>query len=96
MGNNSIELFIIFTLFQVIISFYVIEGIVFIDGIGGQVMSQMSLQFHILSLEFQMIGHGLVSTKNDVLKKIKHNALIKQNLHDLIQRHQQLIEYSLC
>lgn len=94
MGINSTERFIVFTLFQVTLSFYVIEGIVFIDGIGGQVMSQMSLQFHILSLEFQRIGHGLVSTKND--DKINHNELIKQNLHELIERHQHLIEYSLC
>lgn len=87
-GVDSLETLVFFSLFQVIVSFFLIEGIVFIDGIGGQVMSQISLQFHILTLEFRTLGGTLNRDSEDPY----YISQIKQDLHELIQRHQDLME----
>ncbi|XP_029729034.2 odorant receptor 13a-like [Aedes albopictus] len=88
-GVDSLETLVFFSLFQVIVSFFLIEGIVFIDGIGGQVMSQISLQFHILTLEFRTLGGTLNRDSEDP----SYISQIKQDLHELIQRHQDLMEF---
>nr|XP_029729057.1 uncharacterized protein LOC115266675 [Aedes albopictus] len=88
-GVDSLETLVFFSLFQVIVSFFLIEGIVFIDGIGGQVMSQISLQFHILTLEFRTLGGTLNRDSEDPY----YISQIKQDLHELIQRHQDLMEF---
>lgn len=87
-GVDSLETLVFFSLFQVIVSFFLIEGIVFIDGIGGQVMSQISLQFHILTLEFRTLGGTLNRDSEDPY----YISQIKRDLHELIQRHQDLME----
>ncbi|EJY57764.1 AAEL017362-PA [Aedes aegypti] len=92
---DSVEKLVFFSLFQASVSFFLIEGIVFIDGIGGQVMSQMSLQFHILSLEFRTIGHTLNNDSTCGSGVPNHISMVRQDLHELIQRHQQLIEFGM-
>ncbi|XP_053686897.1 odorant receptor 67c-like [Sabethes cyaneus] len=73
--------------FQISMSFYVIESIVFIDGIGGQMMSQMTLHFEILFRDFKAIGSDAV-----VLDKCNGDCL-RQDLRDLIIRHQDLLDF---
>ncbi|XP_038120103.1 odorant receptor 47b isoform X1 [Culex quinquefasciatus] len=80
------------TIFQFVMSIFLIEGIVFFDGIGGQVMSQMTLHFHVLCIDFQRIGSGLVdSPENDSLERKSNSDKIKCDLFKLVKRHQELI-----
>lgn len=84
------------TIFQFVMSIFLIEGIVFFDGIGGQVMSQMTLHFHVLCIEFQRIGSGLVdSPENDPLERKRSSDKIKCDLFKLVKRHQELIQYAI-
>lgn len=65
---------------------YVIQSIVFFDGMGGQVMSQMTLHFHILFRDFKAIGTE--SADSDEY----NSEEIRQDLRSLIKRHQELLE----
>ncbi|XP_055604629.1 uncharacterized protein LOC129752866 [Uranotaenia lowii] len=67
------------SIFQMLMCVYVIHGIVFIDGIGGQIMSQMSLQFDIIAKE---LSGGDYSTRNQ-------DDIVRFN--QIIERHQELI-----
>lgn len=59
-------------------------------------MSQMTLHFHVLCIEFQRIGSGLVdSPENDSLERKSNSDKIKCDLFKLVKRHQELILYTI-
>ncbi|XP_058456712.1 putative odorant receptor 65c [Malaya genurostris] len=92
--HSSQRLTIVF-LFQLIMCCYFIWTVVFIDSIGGQVLNQISLNFHVLCMDFQKIGEGLIanSRSDDRQAREAENSKLRQNLKELIQRHQKLISF---
>ncbi|XP_055527020.1 putative odorant receptor 92a [Wyeomyia smithii] len=68
--------------FQLWMSTFIIQAIVFIDGIGGQVMSQMTLHYHVLFRDFKAIGTDECDS-----------AQLERDAQKLIKRHQELLDF---
>ncbi|XP_055644213.1 odorant receptor 13a-like [Toxorhynchites rutilus septentrionalis] len=91
---DSNERFAALFLFQLFLTVYVVQTIVFLDGLGGQVMSQIALQFNILLLDFQRVGNDLKTLgSEDGQGRRENNMQIKQDLRALIKKHQDLISF---